>query len=243
MEKVKVVLGDVARIVLNRPEKKNALDLQMLSELRKAVDLVKRSGSKILVLSGEGDTFCSGLDRNLLLSLIQREVDEEIEKAIDFVQKIVYDLRNIEIPTIAAVKRYAIGAGFQLALAADLRLSTPGTIFCIKEPEFGIIPDMGALYLLPRIVGDGVAKDLVFSRKELKAEEAKNFGLVNEVCEDLERSVEDYTKKLLSVPIHTLKEAKKLIEKSWNQNFLKNLKETKRSQIRCLIKMRRIQKI
>lgn len=236
MEKIKLSLGDVARISLNRPEKKNALDQQLLIELKDAIEVVKESKASVLVLTGEGDTFCSGLDRSLLMGLVRGEMDEnDLRKAIDLVQEIILGIRTLEFPVIAAVKRYAIGGGLQLALAADIRIATPGTIFSVRELDFGIIPDMGALYLLPRIVGDGVARDMVYTRRDVRAEEAKLLGLVNEVYEDLEKGIEEYTSKLLSVPSFALKEAKMLIEKGWNQNFKENLMDTKEAQVRCVI--------
>jgi enoyl-CoA hydratase/carnithine racemase len=237
MEKVRLIIdGDVARISLNRPEKKNALNNQVLSELRQAVDAVKDSPAKVLVLSGEGDTFCSGLDRELLASLTQRgELGEkELIAAIDFVQDLIYDLRTMKIPVIAAVQRYAIGGGFQLALTADIRIATPGTIFFLREPEFGIIPDMGALQILPRLVGDGVARDMVFTRRQITAEEGKTLGLVNEIYTDLEKGIAEYVQKLLSVPEYTIFEAKKLIERAWITDLRESLRETKEAQIRCI---------
>ncbi len=233
MEKVKLTLDEVARISLNRPGKKNALDVQLLTELREALDQVKGSDARVLVLAGEGDTFCAGLDRNLLMSFVDMD-ESAFEEAIEFVQKLIYDLRTLEIPVIAAVQRYAIGGGMQLALTADIRIATPGTIFFLREPEFGIIPDMGALYILPRLVGDGVARDMIYTRRQVTAEEAKAVGLVNEIYEYLERGIEEYTQKLLSVLPHTLREAKKEIEYGWGVSFKESLNSTKEAQLRCL---------
>ncbi|MET1124464.1 MAG: enoyl-CoA hydratase/isomerase family protein [Archaeoglobaceae archaeon] len=235
--KVKLELGEVARIKLNRPEKKNALDSEMLQDLRRAVDEVASSDARVLVLSGEGDTFCAGLDIGLLTSFASMD-EEEFRQALEFVQKLIIDIRNLEIPIIAAVQRYAIGGGMQLALAADIRLATPGTVFYLREPEFGIIPDMGALYILPRLVGDGVAKELVFTRKRITAEEAKQLGLVNAVCEDLESCVDEYVRKILEVPKHVLSEAKKAIEHSWNESFEENMRRAAEAQMRCFRKLK-----
>uniref|UniRef100_A0A7J2TIN9 Enoyl-CoA hydratase/isomerase family protein n=1 Tax=Archaeoglobus fulgidus TaxID=2234 RepID=A0A7J2TIN9_ARCFL len=236
MEKVKLSLNDeIARISLNRPEKKNAMNWQMLSELREALDIVKNSSAKVLVLSGEGDTFCSGLDRELLISLTQKgDFLDKLEELIDFVQSLIIDLRTIKIPVIAAVQRYAIGGGMQLALAADIRIATPGTIFYLREPEFGIIPDMGALQILPRLVGDGIARDMVFTRRQITAEEGKLIGLVNEIYSDLEKGIQEYVQKILSVPDYTIAEAKAIMERSWYLSLEESLKENKEAQIRCI---------
>ncbi len=233
MKKVILEMGDVARIRLNRPEKKNALDMELLMELRDAVKEVEKSNAKILVISGEGDTFCAGLDRNLLFSLTQEGMGN-LPEAIDFVQDLIYSIRMLKIPVIAAVQRYAIGGGLQIALAADIRIATPGTVFSVREPDYGIIPDMGALSLLPRLVGDGIAREMVYTRKNLTAEEGKVLGLVNEIYEDLEKGIEEYTKKMLSVPVHVFSYSKEVIEKSWTEDFLQNLKSAKEAQIKCV---------
>lgn len=233
MEKVKLDLGKVARISLNRPEKKNALDIQLLTELKEAVNTVRESDSRLLVLTGEGDTFCAGLDRNLLLSMVNMDI-KEFAESIEFVQDLIYDIRTLEIPVIAAVQRYAIGGGMQLALAADIRIATPGTVFYLREPEFGIIPDMGALHILPQLVGDGVAREIVFTRRQVTAEEGKAIGLVNGIYDDLEKGIEEYSEKLLSVPTYVLSEAKSLIELSWNADLRDSLRAAKEAQLRCI---------
>ncbi len=201
--------------------------------MRDAVDAVKDSDARVLILSGEGDTFCAGLDRDLLMSLVRMDI-EEFEKSIDFVQDLIHDIRTLEIPVIAAVQRYAIGGGMQLALAADIRIATPGTIFYLRELEFGIIPDMGALHILPRLVGDGVARDMVFTRRKVSAEEGRTLGLVNGIYEDLEKGIEEYVKSLLSVPTYALKESKHLIERGWYQDLRTSFRETKEAQLRCI---------
>ncbi|MEM0350219.1 MAG: enoyl-CoA hydratase/isomerase family protein [Archaeoglobaceae archaeon] len=237
MEKVKFILEDeVARVILNRPEKKNALNEQVLNELREAIDLVKESSAKVLVLSGEGDTFCSGLDRELLMNLTQKGSfgDQELTSLIEFVQNLIYDIRTLKIPVIAAVQRYAIGGGMQLALAADIRIATPGTIFWLREPEFGIIPDMGALQILPKLVGDGIAREIVFTRRKVTAEEGKMIGLVNEIYENLENGIKEYVQKLISVPSYTLAEAKMVMERSWHLSLKDSFKENRDAQVRCI---------
>lgn len=231
---VKLNLDDGAEIILNRPEKKNALNNPLLNELNKAVEEIKSSDSEVAILRGEGDTFCSGLDKKLLSKFGERGEDN-LQDRIDFVQKVIHDIHTLDIPVIAVVERYAIGGGIQLALAADMRLASPGTIFQVKEPEFGIIPDMGALYLLPRTIGGGPARDLILTGREVTAEEGKEIGLVNEVCEDPKEVAEEYLEKFLSLPNpKVLGESKRLIEKSWISTFEESLEDTRESQLKCI---------
>ncbi|MEM3012920.1 MAG: enoyl-CoA hydratase/isomerase family protein, partial [Candidatus Hadarchaeales archaeon] len=171
-ERVEVELGEVSRIRLNRPERKNAIDLRLLEELDAVLEEVRRERPRVVVLGGKGDTFCSGLDTSVLAELARWE-EEKLLPVIDLAQRVIVKIRRMECPVVAACQRYAIGGGMQLALAADLRLATPGTVFFLREPEFGILPDMGALHLLPRIVGDGVAREFILAGRRMTAEEGE----------------------------------------------------------------------
>lgn len=226
--------GEVTQVMLNRPEKKNALNEDLLKELRKASRKVNEK-PQVTVLKGAGDTFCAGLDRNLLSNLASSNMKRH-EKMIELVQEIFQNFRNLEFPVIAAIDGYALGAGIQLALSADVRLAAPGTIFSVKEPEFGIIPDMGAFHVLPRLVGDGTARDMIYTAREIETEEAKQIGLVDRIYDNLEKSTEEYVKKLTSASPIALKESKKLSEKSWESNLKKSLKDSKESQLKCIKK-------
>jgi len=232
-QKVELRLGEVSSIELNRPEKKNALDLQMLEELDRALDEVRKGGPRVLVLGGKGDTFCSGMDTSVLAELATWE-EERLLPVIELAQRVIKKIRNMDCPVIAACRRYAIGGGMQLALAADLRLATPGTLFFLREPEFGILPDMGALHLLPRMVGDGVARDLIFTGRRITAEEGERLGLVNGIFPDLEEGVRLYVNMILSRSPLPLRESKRLIERSWVEDSERNFELAKEAQLRCL---------
>lgn len=232
-EKVEVILGEVSRINLNRPEKKNALDLQVLEELDEALEEVKDQQPRILILGGKGDTFCSGLDTSVLAELAGWE-EEKLLPIIDLAQRVIMKIRRMDCPVIAACQRYAIGGGMQLALAADLRLATPGTVFFLREPEFGILPDMGALYLLPRIVGDGVARDFILAGRRMTAEEGERVGLVNGIFPSLEEGIKLYVERILSLQPIPLRESKRILETCWEEGLASNMTKAKEAQLRCL---------
>ncbi|MEM0359579.1 MAG: enoyl-CoA hydratase/isomerase family protein [Candidatus Hadarchaeales archaeon] len=232
-EKVEVVLGEISRINLNRPERKNALDLQMLEELDEVLEEVKEYKPRVLVLGGKGDTFCSGLDTSVLAELAGWE-EERLLPIIDLAQRVIAKLRRMDCPVIAACQRYAIGGGMQLALAADLRLATPGTTFYLREPEFGILPDMGALYLLPRIVGEGLARDLILTGRRMTAEEGEKVGLVNGIFPSLEEGIKLYVERILSLHHTPLRESKRILEACWEEGFDSNMAKAKEAQLRCL---------
>lgn len=233
-KKVKVDLNEVSEITLSRPQKKNALDEQLLMELDDAVGKVESSDARVTILKGEGDTFCSGLDRNLLAKLADYE-KSDLEEMIESVQNIISDINNLRMPTIATIERYAIGGGLQLSLAADIRIASPGTIFQVKEPDYGILPDMGALHFLPRMVGDGVAREIILTGREVTAEEGEKIGLVNRVSENPREEANEYIEKILSVPNPiALEKSKELIEESWNSDLEESLSDAKEKQIICI---------
>jgi enoyl-CoA hydratase/carnithine racemase len=236
-EKVELRLGETSRIELNRPERKNALDLQVLEELDAALEEVEKAKPKVLVLGGRGDTFCSGMDTSVLAELATWE-EERLLPVIELAQRVIRRIREMECPVIAACQRYAIGGGMQLALAADLRLATPGTLFFLREPEFGILPDLGALHFLPRIVGDGVARDLILTGRKMTAEEGERVGLVNGIFPELEEGVKLYVDRILSRFSLPLRESKRLAEESWGGDLNRSLKLAKEAQLRCLRELR-----
>ncbi len=236
-ENLELEKGEVSQLILEREEKKNALDKQLLLDLKKASEELRETETELLIVRGKGDTFCSGLDRELLGKLSNYE-NEKLEEMVGEVQDIYYNIRTLEAPVIAPVQGHAIGAGIQLALTGDIRISTPDASFCVKEPDLGIIPDMGALYLLPRLVGDGIARELVYTARTVKGQEAKGIGLVNDVYDDLDEGIEEYKKILLSKPGRSLKESKWVIEKSWTSELRESLEDAKKGQLKSIQKLK-----
>ncbi len=232
-ENLQLEKGKVSQLILDREDKKNALNKQLILDLKDASEELCKTETELLIVRGKGDAFCSGLDRELLGELSNYE-SEKLEEMVEVVQDIYYNIRTLEAPVIAPVQGHAIGAGIQLALTADIRISTPDASFCVKEPDLGIIPDMGALYLLPRLVGDGVARELVYTARTVKGREAKEIGLVNDVYEDLKEGVEKYREILLSKPGLSLKESKWVIEKSWTSDLRESLEDAKKGQLKCI---------
>ena len=173
----------IATITLNRPEARNALNQAMRPELAAAITRV-RDDDKVLavILTGAGDAFCSGGD------VIQMVKSDESglpwRERIRALHQWFPELVNLQKPVIAAVDGPAFGAGFSLALAADFILATPRAKFCAVFGRIGLIPDLGAMQLLPRIVGQQRAKELVFTARTVGAEEAKALGIVYEVVDD-----------------------------------------------------------
>jgi len=170
----------VALVTLNRPEVRNALDLRMVEELRIAFTrLAARDDVRAVIVTGAGDrAFLSGAD---IAELRDR-------KRGDALRRINAGLfREIELfpaPTIAAIRGYALGGGCELAMACDLRVAGEGAKLGQPEVALGIIPAAGGTYRLPRLVGLGRARELVYTGRIIDAAEAERIGLVNRVVPD-----------------------------------------------------------
>lgn len=165
-------------ITLSRPEKRNSMTQKMFGELDKAVELVAMAENvRVLVIQGDEGTFCAGDDLAELVALDPSGVRRFLTR----VQDTFLGLESLEIPVLAAVKGHALGGGLELALACDLILASSEAAMGLPETNLGIIPGLGGTVRLPRRVGLGRAKELVYSGRIVKADEAKKMGLVEDV--------------------------------------------------------------
>lgn len=167
----------VAIVTLSRPAARNALDEVMRRELPALIEAI-RSDPEVsaVVLTGAGGAFCAGGDLRAMSAT--RRTAWESRQRIHALHDWLPGLVNLEKPVVAAVDGPAYGGGFSLALAADMVLASRRARFCMVFGRIGLVPDMAAMYLLPRIVGLQRAKELVFSAREIDAEEALRLGIV-----------------------------------------------------------------
>lgn len=174
------VQDHVATVTFDNPSKRNALDMVMRNELAEVVGRVQRDPSiRALVLAGAGGHFCAGGDlRNIATANLD---NEGWRRRLQDVHQWLQDLINLDRPVIAAVDGAAAGAGFSLALCADIVLVTPRTRFCMSFVKVGLVPDCGAFYTLPRIVGVQRAKELMLSGRDVSGDEAVRLGLAMEL--------------------------------------------------------------
>ncbi|MNL11947.1 1,2-epoxyphenylacetyl-CoA isomerase [compost metagenome] len=171
----------VATITLNRPAQKNALNPAMRTELISVIDRVRRDESvRVVVLTGAGQDFCSGGD---IRTMTNDNSADASRARISATHEWLEPLITMERPVIVALDGVAYGGGFGIALAGDVRLATARARLCCSFLRVGLVPDCGVLYTLPRIVGSARAKALLFSTEELSGTEAKEMGLVHEICE------------------------------------------------------------
>ena len=195
--------GPVAHLVLNRPDKANALDIQAWQELKTAMNhCADTSAIRVIVLSGAGErVFSAGIDLSVLMGVRQRVADdcegrmrERLHQFILEYQGIINQLETCPKPVLAAIQGGCIGAGLDLVCAADMRYCSADAYFCIKEIDMGMVADFGTLQRLPHLISDGLTRELAFTGRHLSAEEAQRAGLVNRVFADKTELLEEVLK-------------------------------------------------
>ena len=189
----------VARIAFNRPEVRNALSLANVVALREAIDWAAHDDAvRAVVISGEGPAFCAGIDHADLQSLHTLSISELRARIYGTFQGVTEALVMIPKPVVAAVQGDAIGAGFDIALACDIRVATPSTRFSEYFVRLGLVPAISGLFLLPRVVGRGTANRLAFTGEVIDGTEAHRIGLVDLLAGEgeLEATVGDLARRL-----------------------------------------------
>lgn len=204
----------VARVTLNRPDKRNGLDLEMFDALIAAGEQVRATrGVRAVVLHGEGKAFCAGLDWQAFLSspdALRRLLTRDAEKPGNLAHRIAWQWQELQVPVIAAVHGAAVGGGLQLALGADVRVVAPDAKLCVMEARYGLIPDMGASVTLRRVVREDVARELTFTARTVDGTEAVALGLATHVDPDPLARATAIAQQIARHSPHATRAAKKL---------------------------------
>ena len=170
----------VATIVLNRPERLNAVDNHIRDGLEAALDTVERDvGVRVVVINGAGRGFCAGGDIQKLMELKEGYHSVTFREYLEAGHAVIRQIRKIPKPVIASVNGPSAGAGTNLALACDLRIASEQATFTQAFSRLGLHPDWGGTFFLPRLVGLGRAFEIFWLGEAVTAEEAKRLGLVN----------------------------------------------------------------
>lgn len=193
----------IAILTINRPEVKNALDGKTYEEFGIAIDDVKSdSDIRVLVITGAGDSFCSGLDLNYAANMKSTN-QMEFRTGLKDIQRI-FTFERINKPVIAAVKGYALGNGCDIALACDFIIAAESSKFSMAYTNLGLIPDLGGTFRLPRLVGASMAKELILTGERINAQRALTMGMVGRVVPDdklMDETLEFATKLAKRSPI------------------------------------------
>lgn len=170
-------VGSVAILTINRPQALNALNAEVLSDIACVLDTLTIS-DRCLIVTGAGEkAFVAGADIALMRDQNKMEAMAFARQGSDLFRR----MEQLQIPVIAAVNGYALGGGFELALACDIRLASENAVFALPEVTLGIIPGFGGTQRICRTLGIGMAKELLFTGRKMKTQEALNCGLVNRV--------------------------------------------------------------
>ncbi len=173
--------GDVLTIAIHRPNALNALNAQIIDEIDKVLTEVKNDNRiSLIIFTGTGEkSFCAGADLHELQDLSYFEAKRLLEKG----QSVFRKIELLDKPSIAAVNGYALGGGFELALACSIRVASSNAKFALPEVKLGMIPGYGGTQRLPRLIGKAKALELLLTGKRFGAEEAKELGIVTQVVE------------------------------------------------------------
>lgn len=177
--------GAIFDIVLNRPDKRNAINGEMYQQLDGAIQAIEQAeGVRVVLIRGEGPVFSAGIDVSSFLELPARYGADWMEKSWlvtrEF-QAVLNRLEQLAIPTIALLHGYCLGLAMELALACDIRIAAEGTRLGLPETRLGIIPDVGGTTRLTRLIGPGRAKEVIFTGGQMDAAQAAEWGIVNHV--------------------------------------------------------------
>jgi len=201
-----------AKIAINRPEVRNALNKAARREIRIAIEDVKKDQDvRVLIITGAGDkAFMSGMDITELATASPVEIEEFVST---LGQQLYQDLENMDIPLIAMINGYCLAGGGELAMACDIRIASEKAKFGFPEINVGIFPGGGATLRLPRLIGAGRAKELMYTGKMIDATEAERVGFVNRVVphDKLEEAVNEIADAIVRKSPIIIKYLKKAI--------------------------------
>lgn len=208
----------VAHVTLNRADKMNALDHRMAAELVAAGHALMDSDVRAVVLSGAGRSFCAGLD---VARFAGHGTDTPHARLIprtygdtNVSQEAAMIWHKLPVPVIAALHGVAYGAGLQLALGADIRIAAPDARLAVMELKWGLVPDMGGMALLPRLVRSDVLRLLTYTATPVAADQALTWGLVTEIAADPLARATDIATEIAGKSPSAIRAAKRLIARA-----------------------------
>ncbi len=200
----------VFSILLNRPEKKNAMSLELLKELFASVKRAEEKGAAVVVIRGAGKTFCAGGD--ILEFKVSAQIDAQIDAMAHYLHKAILNIRNMNAIVIAVVEGLAFGAGMSLSLACDLTVAESKAIMNMAYRRIGLSPDGGGSFFLSRLVGAKKFNELYLLSRNIEMQEARELGLVNFVFpeQELDAKVAELVRDLKALPFECISRFKEL---------------------------------
>jgi enoyl-CoA hydratase/carnithine racemase len=233
------IAGGIADVRMNRPDKRNALDGAMFQGLADAGEQLKtEAGVRVVVISGEGSSFCAGLDFasfQTMASGARLSPDDDTSpgamkegRITHLGQQVCWVWQEIPVPVIAAVHGHALGGGMQIALGADIRLVHPETQMSLREVHWGLVPDMTGTFMLSSLVRADVAKELVFTARVFDGREALALGLATRLSETPHDDARLLAREIADRSPDAVRGAKALLSGLFNQGAAQQFAEERR---------------
>ncbi|XVH31388.1 enoyl-CoA hydratase/isomerase family protein [Haloferacaceae archaeon DSL9] len=208
----------IARIVLDQPERRNALSVAMANGIIDAVAELEGTDTRCVVLEGRGPAFCAGGDIGLMRERHEaaQPLDDSVRHIIRNTGRAIQRVAECEFPTVAKIHGPAFGAGANLAIACDVQLASDEAKLGFGFRQVGLAVDSGTSYLLPKLVGDNVARELVFTGELLDAERARSLGLLNRVypASSFDDDAEELIRRIAAGPTVALRTSKRLLRRN-----------------------------
>lgn len=178
----------IFEIILNRPDKRNAINLELWRAFDEAVQQANRTpGIRVVFIRGAGKSFSAGIDVSTFMALAAEfgpHWQARMRSITDMFQAVLNRLERLELPTLALLHGHCLGLAMELALACDMRIAAANTLIGLPESRLGMIPDVGGTTRLTRIIGPARAKELIFTGKQIPAEQGEPWGLINYVVSE-----------------------------------------------------------
>jgi 2-(1,2-epoxy-1,2-dihydrophenyl)acetyl-CoA isomerase len=207
--------GAIAKLTMNRPEVLNAVSMQMAQELLDAIEKLHQDKSiRAVILAGSGRAFSAGGDVKQMRSIVDDNPAQYFAAPLEVYNQLIMAMRRLPKPLIAAVNGMAAGAGFSLALACDVRIAAENAKFTQAFVRIGLVPDCGATFFLPRIVGWAKAMELMMTGELIDAAKALQLGIVNLVVKEseLETTAEFFANQATNLPTMAVARLKELMD-------------------------------
>jgi len=228
--------GPVGTITLNRADKLNAFTVEMVQELKDALDMLAGSAAvRVIVLTGAGRAFCAGADVGLLRSLIERFDEPTGRRLVDGMRGVSAVMREAPQPVLASLNGVAAGGGANLALGCDLRIAADTAQIGQVFMKIGLHPDWGGTFFLPRLVGPSKALELLLGAELVDAAECLRLGLVNRVvpAERLAAATRDWARAIAAAPPLAVRRAKQAVYRSERASLEEMLDYELDAQLAC----------
>lgn len=230
--------GQIARVSLNRPDKHNGLDRDMMLGLVEAArQLRKQREIRVVILSGEGESFCAGLDFPAMTKRPLRLLGDFFKfgvRSTNLFQKVCWCWRELPVPVIAVIHGRCYGGGLQIALAADFRFTTPDCEFSIMEIKWGLVPDMTGTVTLRELMPIDQAKLLAMTGRVINGTEARGLNLVTATSETPDDEAQALAQQLISRSPDAISACKELFQSTWSAREEEAFDQESRLQFRLL---------